>query len=181
MILLELLWAFILIGMVAFGGGTAMIPLLQRAIVDDQSWLTLSEFIDVIGISQMTPGPIAVNAATFIGYLTSFQENPVIMQAVFGAFLATTGVVLVPSILVSLVLIFEQKKTLQIGIRKILHGLKPALVGLILASAVTIGLTIDGDWLHGGLLILTLGLLFKTKISPILWLFAGGFIGMLLF
>jgi len=181
MILLELLWQFILMGMVAFGGGTAMIPLLQRTIVQDQAWLTLSEFIDVIGISQMTPGPIAVNAATFIGYLTSYEVNPVFFQGLLGAFLATSGVILVPTILMSLVIYFEKKDSIQKGIQKILYGLKPALVGLILASAVSIGLTIEGQISHFILLVVTLILLFKTKISPIILLFSGGLIGMILF
>ncbi len=181
MILLELLWEFILIGMVAFGGGTAMIPLLQRTIVQDQSWLTLTEFIDIIGISQMTPGPIAVNAATFIGYITTYQESPVVVQAMLGSFLATTGVILVPTLLMSLVLTFERNDAIQKGIQKILFGLKPALVGLILASAVTIGLTIEGSIIHLMMLIVVLIILFKTKISPIILLFSGGILGMIFF
>ena len=181
MILLKLLWEFILIGMVAFGGGTAMIPLLQRTIVDDQAWLTLSEFIDIIGISQMTPGPIAVNAATFIGYLTSYQETGTFQFGFLGALFATLGVILVPTLLMTMVLIFERREGIQQGIEKILYGLKPALVGLILASAVTIGLTVDGNIIHLVLFVGTIALLLKTKISPIILLFSGGIIGMFLF
>jgi chromate transporter len=181
MILLELLWQFILIGMVAFGGGTAMIPLLQRTIVQDQAWLSLNEFINIIGLSQMTPGPIAVNAATFIGYLTSYQETNLISSAILGATLATTGVIIVPTLLMSFVLWFEKSEVIQNNIRKILFGLKPALVGLILASATTIGLTIEGNVIHLVLLVATLALLFKTKISPILMLLAGGLLGMVFF
>lgn len=181
MILLELLWQFLLIGMVAFGGGTAMIPLLQRTIVQDQAWLSLNEFINIIGLSQMTPGPIAVNAATFIGYLTSYQETYLISSAILGATLATTGVIIVPTLLMTFVLWFEKSEVIQKNIRKILFGLKPALVGLILASATTIGLTIDGTVIHLILLVATLALLFKTKISPILMLLAGGLLGMVFF
>jgi chromate transporter len=181
MILLELLWQFLLIGMVAFGGGTAMIPLLQRTIVQDQAWLSLNEFINIIGLSQMTPGPIAVNAATFIGYLISFQDTNRISSAILGATLATTGVIIVPTLLMTFVLWFEKSEVIQKNIRKILFGLKPALVGLILASATTIGLTIEGNVIHLILLMATLALLFKTKISPILILLAGGLLGMVLF
>lgn len=181
MILLELLWQFLLIGMVAFGGGTAMIPLLQRTIVQDQAWLSLNEFINIIGLSQMTPGPIAVNAATFIGYLISFQETNLISSAILGATLATTGVIIVPTLLMTFVLWFEKSEVIQKNIRKILFGLKPALVGLILASATTIGLTIEGTVIHLILLVATLALLFKTKISPILMLLAGGLLGMVFF
>lgn len=181
MILLELLWQFLLIGMVAFGGGTAMIPLLQRTIVQDQAWLSLNEFINIIGLSQMTPGPIAVNAATFIGYLISFQETNLISSAILGATLATTGVIIVPTLLMTFVLWFEKSEVIQRNIRKILFGLKPALVGLILASATTIGLTIEGTVIHLILLVATLALLFKTKISPILMLLAGGLLGMVFF
>jgi len=181
MILLELLWQFILIGMVAFGGGTAMIPLLQRVIVEDQLWLTLSEFIDIIGLSQMTPGPIAVNAATFIGYTVSFEQFNQVGFSVLGALMATSGVVIIPTILMSTVLLLEGNDTIQKNINKILYGLKPALVGLILASAITIGLTIEGSAVHLVMLVVTLGVLFKTKISPIILIFVGGLLGMVFF
>ena len=70
-ILLKLFLTFFKIGALSFGGGYAMLPFMQREIIDTNSWLTISEFIDIIGISQMTPGPIAINSATFVGYKVS--------------------------------------------------------------------------------------------------------------
>ena len=88
---------FFKIGLFSFGGGYAMLPLIQQEIVVNNNWLTLSEFIDVVAISQVTPGPIAINAATFVGYK---------MAGVLGSMAATLGVV-TPSLLVVLTLTFS--------------------------------------------------------------------------
>lgn len=175
--LLNLWVQFFLIGMVAFGGGTAMIPVLERVIVDDQGWLSIQQFIDVIGLSQMTPGPIAINGATFIGYHSVALETASTLQAFLGAGVATLGVLMAPVIMMSIVITFEHKPAVKKWISKLLIGLKPALVGLILASALSIGQAVDGTILHFALLIgLFLGLL-KTKIHPILFIVGAGIFG----
>ncbi len=173
------LWLqFFLIGLVAFGGGTAMIPVLERVIVIDQGFLTLQQFVDVIGLSQMTPGPIAINAATFIGFQTiALTEG--IWVGILGALLASFGVILAPIALMSVVLTFEHKPAVKAWIRRILYGMKPALVGLILASALSIGQSINGTWVHFLLLIgLIVGLLY-TKVHPILFIVSAGVFGII--
>src|SRR5690554_4086258 len=92
-ILINLFLSFFKIGVFAFGGGYAMIPLIEREIVKSNNWIRPSEFIDIIGISQMTPGPIAINSATFVGYK---------IGGVMGSIFATIGVVGFSFILVSI-------------------------------------------------------------------------------
>lgn len=177
MSLLNLWLQFFFIGLVAFGGGTAMIPVLERVIVEDQSWLSLSQFIDVIGLSQMTPGPIAINAATFIGYQSVALESASTIQAFLGASLATLGVLMAPVALMSIVITFEHKPAVKQWISKLIIGLKPALVGLILASALSIGQAVDGTIMHFMLLIVLMIGLLKTKIHPIVFIMVAGIFG----
>ena len=105
MIHLELFWSFFQIGLFTIGGGYAAMPIIQHQVVDLHGWLNLTEFADIISISQMTPGPIAVNSATFVGYRVA---------GFLGALFATIGVVL-PSFLVILLLagVLEQFKELK--------------------------------------------------------------------
>ena len=93
MILLELFTAFLKIGAFGFGGGYAMLPLIEREIVTNNQWISYREFIDIIGISQMTPGPVAINSATFVGYKVA---------GIWGSVVATLGVVSFSFILVTI-------------------------------------------------------------------------------
>ncbi|MFW6299255.1 MAG: chromate transporter, partial [Bacillota bacterium] len=127
--LISLFATFLSIGMVAFGGGYAMLPLFERMIVDTHGWLSLNQFLDMLAIAQITPGPISINSATFIG----FQ-----LQGVLGAAVATVGLVTVPVILVS-VISLNQKRFKESRIAQgIFIGLRPAFVGLIFASVYSI-------------------------------------------
>lgn len=125
MIYLTLALSFFKIGLFAFGGGYAMIPLMQ-AEIEANGWIAPEEFADIVAISQMTPGPIAVNAATYIGYRTA---------GVLGSASATIGVFLPSLILVLLVAHFVGKFKESPVIRSVLSGIRPATIGLI-ASAV---------------------------------------------
>ena len=91
---LKLFLAFVKIGTFSFGGGYAMLPFIQREIVDNNNWININEFMDIIGISQMTPGPIAINSATFVGYK---------VLGVLGSIMATLGVIFTSFILVSII------------------------------------------------------------------------------
>ena len=93
-LLIRLFIAFLKIGTFSFGGGYAMLPFIQNEIVDKNNWININEFMDIIGISQMTPGPIAINSATFVGYKLS---------GVLGSIMATLGVVFTSFILVSII------------------------------------------------------------------------------
>jgi chromate transporter len=179
--IINLWWQFFLIGLVAFGGGTAIIPLMQRVFVDDQGWLSLPMFVDIIGLSQITPGPIAINAATFIGYQSIYLEYASIPLAIVGSTVATVGVIMMPSLFMGLVLRYEQRDSIKQRMNKILWWLRPALVGLIGVSAVSIGeLSIDNA-LQIALFVVAFGLLLSKKIHPIGIIVIGAMSGILLF
>ena len=125
MILLNLLWSFFKIGLFSFGGGYAMIPLIQQEI-EANNWINPQEFADIVAISEMTPGPLAVNAATYVGVKTA---------GFWGAFFATLGVSLPSFTLVILVAHFFIKFKENKSIEAILKGIRPATIGLI-GSAV---------------------------------------------
>ena len=130
MILLDLFLTFLLIGAVSFGGGYGMISLVREQVLA-HGWLTESEFLDMIAVSESTPGPLAVNMATFIGS----------SQAGFpGALVATLGVVL-PSFVIILLIAAVLKNLLRYrGVEAFLSGVRPTVVGLILGTAVVLGL-----------------------------------------
>ena len=129
--LIELLSTFFLIGAFTFGGGYAMLPLIQEAVVNN-NWISPQELVDFIAVAESTPGPFAVNIATYIGIQKA--------ELLGGAF-ATLGVVL-PSFIIILIIatVFEKFKTSKI-IKGIMSGLKPATIGLILSAAISIGKT----------------------------------------
>ena len=129
MIYLKLFLAFVQIGLYSFGGGYASLPHIQSIIVETNQWISMSEYVDVITISQMTPGPIAINAATFVGTKVG---------GVFGALAATLGSV-TPSIIICLFLawIYYKYKNLSV-IQGILSGLRPAIVAFIAIAGIGI-------------------------------------------
>ena len=130
MILLDLFLTFLLIGAVSFGGGYGMISLVREQVLA-HGWLTESKFLDMIAVSESTPGPLAVNMATFIGS----------SQAGFpGALVATLGVVL-PAFLIILLIAAVLKNLLRYrGVEAFLSGVRPTVVGLILGTAGLLGL-----------------------------------------
>lgn len=142
-LLLELVITFFKLGLFSFGGGYAMITLIQREI-EQHGWLTDSQFADIVSIAEMTPGPVAVNAATYVGYETA---------GLAGALLTSTAVIL-PSLLLVLSVsgfIFRwQKHPLMI---MSFYGLRPVVIGLIFTASLVIGRTAlltmpqEGSWL----------------------------------
>jgi len=132
MIYLKLMWIFFKIGLFSFGGGYAMIPLIMDEIVTTTHWLTAQEFSDIVAISVMTPGPLAVNAATFVGYK---------ITNVFGGVLATIGVTLPSFIIVSIVSRFFFQFQHSSLVKRAFYGLRPAVTGLVAAAAVSIAQT----------------------------------------
>ncbi|MDO5027677.1 MAG: chromate transporter [Bacillota bacterium] len=128
MILIELYLQFLIIGATAFGGGYAVLPLINSYIVEGKGWITMAEMTDVITISNMTPGPIAINSATFVG--TKVAGLP-------GSIVATLGVVTPSFILMSIIgyVLFAKNKRLTF-LEKMLKTLRPTVVGLIAIAAV---------------------------------------------
>ena len=129
MIYLQLFLSFLQIGAFSFGGGYAAMPLIQNQVVDLHHWLSLSEFTDLVTISQMTPGPIAVNSATFVG---------IKIAGIPGAIVATLGCILpaciIATIIAWLYLKYRNMKSLQV----VLSTLRPAVVSLIATAGLTI-------------------------------------------
>ncbi len=128
-VLLQLFVSFLKVGAFAFGGGYAMIPLISEEVVTYRGWLEMEEFIDVIAISQGTPGPIAINSATFVGFKVA---------GVIGSITATLGVVL-PSFVIMMVLgrLFLRYKEVPV-VKHMLSGIRPVVVALILAAAFSV-------------------------------------------
>ncbi|CVI72922.1 putative chromate transport protein [Clostridiales bacterium CHKCI001] len=129
MIYIELFLAFLQIGAFSFGGGYAAMPLIQAQVIDKYGWLTVSDFTDLITISQMTPGPIAINSATFVG-------NQI--AGIPGALVATLGCILPSCIFVTALAWLYSKYRNLIMLQGILESLRPAVVAMIAAAGITI-------------------------------------------
>ncbi len=133
MILLELYWEFVKIGLFSIGGGYASLPLIQESIVGVKQWLSAAQFTDLLTISQITPGPIAINSATFVGMHVS---------GIAGSVICTLGYI-TPSLIFSLILAFFYYKFRSLGgVQAAFAGLRPAVVGLIMSAALSIALPI---------------------------------------
>ena len=129
MIYLELLWSFFQIGLFSIGGGYAAIPLIQHQVVDIHPWLTMTQFADIMAITEMTPGPIAINSATFVG---------IQVAGIFGAIIATIGCVL-PSfmIVMALAYLYYRFRSMSI-VQGMLAGIRPAVVAMIASAGITL-------------------------------------------
>ena len=132
MIYLELFWSFLQIGLFSFGGGYAAMPLIQGQVVTDHGWLSMTEFTDLITISQMTPGPIAINSATFVG---------IKIAGIPGALVATIGCILPSCIIVTLVAKLYLKYRNMAVLQGILNSLRPAVVAMIASAGISILIT----------------------------------------
>lgn len=133
MIFLQLFIVFLQIGIFGFGGGYSMISLIQGQVVTQYHWMTMKEFTDVVAISQMTPGPIGINAATYCGYTAVHNAG---MMAVLGSAVATFALVLPSLVLMILISKMLYKYINTSAVQSIFIGLRPAIVGLVGAAAL---------------------------------------------
>ncbi len=136
MIFLQLFIVFIQIGLFGFGGGYSMVSLIQGQVVTQYHWMTMREFTDVIAISQMTPGPIGINCATYCGYTAVHNAGMSGMMAVFGSAMATFALVLPSLVLMILVSKLLYKYMNTATMRSIFLGLRPCIVGVVGAAAL---------------------------------------------
>lgn len=184
MIYLELFWSFFQIGLFSVGGGYAAMPIIEHQVVELHSWMTMQEFVDIITISQMTPGPIAVNSATFVG---------IQIAGLPGAIIATLGCIF-PSCIIVLTLawVYSRYRNLSV-VQDVLGGLRPAVVAMIASAGLSIlvlslwnGAAVslnpaDLDWVS---LLLFVGALFalrRWKLNPIYAMLACGGVGLVLY
>lgn len=184
MIYLELLWSFFQIGLFSIGGGYAAMPLIQHQVVDIHPWLTMTQFADIMTIAEMTPGPIAINSATFVG---------IQVGGILGAVVATAGCILPSCVIVlTLAYVYYHFRGLKM-VQGVLTGLRPAVVAMIASAAVSLLMmsfygqrTLPAD-LSGinyiSVLVFAAGLfiLRKWKINPICVMLGAGAAGILLY
>ncbi len=136
MIFLDLFLTFSKIGIVNFGGGYAMLSLIQTEVVTKHGWLTSQEFTDIVAVSQMTPGPIGINAATYVGYTAVVAEGYSPFWGVVGSLIATLSVIWLPFVLMYFVSHLLLRYKDHPRLRAVFSGLRPAIVGLIAAAAL---------------------------------------------
>ena len=178
MIYLKLFISFLKIGAFSFGGGYAAMPIIQSEVVDTYNWLTVEEFTDLITISQMTPGPIAINSATFVG---------IRIGGVVGAAVATLGCIL-PSTILLIFLAWMYKKYKKLNmIQSILSVLRPAVVVMIAISGIKIlesafginGFSMENFKIHMlAIFIICMVLLLKYNKNPIFVMVLAGLLNL---
>lgn len=184
MIYLQMFFAFFQIGLFSFGGGYAAVPLIQHQIIDIYGWITLSEFADLITISEMTPGPIVLNCATFVGQQVAGFP---------GAIVCTIGSI-TPSLIVVLLLSFLYLKFRNLRLMQgILTGLRPAIVSMIASAGFSILLLalFNSDIysikpsnfriIEATLFCIFLFCIRKYKLNPIIAIFGSGLAGFIIY
>ena len=138
MIFLKLFLVFSKIGIVNFGGGYAMLSIIQDEVVRKQGWVSSSEFTDMVAVSQMTPGPLGINIATYVGYTSVINEGYPPLLAILGSLLATLSVLWLPFILMIAISRYLLRHKDSPVVRSIFSGLRPAIVGLVAAAALVL-------------------------------------------
>lgn len=180
--LLEIVLTFAQIGLLSFGGGYASIGIVEKQIVEVKQWMSYAEFANIVAIDELTPGPIAINAATFVG--TKMAGLP-------GAIAATIGAIL-PSCIIALILarIYYKYKSLKV-VNGALNGLKSMVVAMIFSTTLTILLNVlftclpisiySIDYIACILFIISLIVLRKTKTNPILVMIGCGLLSLIIY
>lgn len=170
MLYLQLFWSFFQIGLFSVGGGYAVLPLIQHQVVDLHPWLNMTQFADIMAIAEMTPGPIAINSATFVG---------IQVAGIPGALIATCGYVLPPFVIVmTLAYVYYRFRGLDV-VQGVLAGLRPAVVAMIASAGLSLlclalygqrSLPADLTQIDGaalGLFAVGFALLRRWKVNPI--------------
>ncbi len=199
-LIFQLFVTFFIIGMFTFGGGYAMLSLIQGQVVVSHEWISQSTFTDIVAISQMTPGPIGINCATYVGYDVLTKATGSHILGILGSFTATTAIVL-PSFMIVLALVkFYMKFNGNTLFDSVMSWLRPSVVGLIGAAAVImmfdaswsgfpllsnfdVSVVTDNfpDWKSWALFVAALIAALAFKVGPIPIIIAGGFLGFLIY
>lgn len=188
MIYLQLFITFFEIGLFGFGGGYAMISLIQGQVVTKYGWMTMQEFTNVVAVSQMTPGPIGVNSATYCGYTAVHNAGYNGMMAVLGSATATFALILPSLILMIMISKMFMKYMHTPLVQSIFTGLRPAVVGLIAAAALLLmtpeNFSTPSDpwtfWISISIFLATFFGIKLVKVNPIKMIVMAAFAGLLL-
>ena len=179
MIYLQLFWTYLKIGIFGFGGGYAMLSMIQFEVVDHHGWMTIEEFADMVALSQMTPGPVSINIATFIGYNVG---------GIWGSLVATAAIVMPSLLMLLFVLKFLFKNKENYIVKTTLSSMKPVIAGLIFVAALTMmnPVSFPDAGLHGSnisVIICAVSFVatYFAKINPILLILASGLVGYLIY
>ena len=196
MLFLQLFWTFFVIGAFTIGGGYAMLSLIQGEVVTSHQWISESTFTDIVAISQMTPGPIGINTATYVGYDVLNQATGSHLLGIAGSATATLALVIPSFILVLLIVRFYTQFKSSVLFEGVMSWLRPVVVGLIGAAAVI--LVVKTTWFQGTptfviveenfpdwkswcLLAAAFGASYWGKVNPILVIVAGAVLGLLIY
>lgn len=165
-------FAFIKIGAFAFGGGYAVLSFIQQEVVDGNQWILPEDFVNIVAIAEMTPGPIAVNSSTFVGYN---------LFGPIGGIICTLCVILVPFLLALLVSVYFTKFKNNLTVKSALNGIRPAVIGLIAASCFSIGKISFVSGYSVIFFVIAFFLVYKVKLNPIITLVISGGLGVILY
>lgn len=189
MIYLYLFFTFFQIGLFGFGGGYGMLSLIQTETVIQHHWLTSAEFTNIVAISQMTPGPIGINSATYCGYAAVHNAGYGMWMSVLGSVVATTALVLPSLILMILISKMFMKYMNTEPVQNIFSGLRPAVVGLLAAATLLLmneenfGSMVGNPWQFWISIALFIATFIGTKyikINPIRMICYAAFAGLML-
>lgn len=189
MLYLSLFITFFEIGLFGFGGGYGMLSLIQTEVVHNHHWITTGEFTDIVAVSQMTPGPVGINSATYCGYAAAHNAGYGEMMSVLGSLTATIALVLPSLILMVLIAKLFQKYVNAAPVQSVLRGLRPAVVGLLgaatllLLSPENFGVLSVSPWQFSISIFLFTATFIGTywmKINPIRMILYSAFAGLVL-
>ena len=182
MIYFELFFTFFVIGMFTIGGGYAMLSLIQNEVVNVHGWIDDTTFTDIVAISQMTPGPIGINSATYVGYEVLAKAGASESLSILGSFTATFAVVL-PSFIIVLLLAKVYNRWKEHPIFKgVLTGLRPAVLGLIGTAALGLATPENFiDWKSFVICIVAFAALYFKKLGPFSIIGLGALVGLVVY
>lgn len=190
MIFWKLFITFFKIGLFGFGGGYGMLSLIQNSVVEDNQWISVGEFTDIVAVSQMTPGPIGINSATYVGFTSVVNAGYTAGWGVVGSLLASFSVMLPSFILMLLISAFFMKYRDSRNVQLVLSWLRPVVVGLLLSAVLlllnrenfgTFGFENIQFWISTGLFLGAFLATFRYKANPIMVIVVSGVLGGLVY
>lgn len=189
MIFLKLFWTFLKIGIFTFGGGYSMVALIQNEVVEKQGWMTAQEFTDILAISQMTPGPIGINTATYAGYTAVVNSGLPIWEGILGSLIASFAVIILPIIAMWIVYSYLSRHRDNPVVDTMFRILRLTVVGLIAAAALLL-LTKESFGIPGLnkqfivsiiLFVAVFYFSYWRRTNPILLILASGLVGLVVY